>query len=266
MTDLKPNSVEGRLSARPWRKGDPLPEIGSQALVSGANADIESDQHRGYMRRTVIGYGEGDNFIVLQTSGCWPTVERTTNCWFAEIDTPRANHPTAVDAALGGDIECSRCLGTGKIVEEARTHGANQHSACQMDCEDCDGSGRIREESTAEHIARDMRDGIFPARSEPKMVPAALGGGERSECTPIAWARSATLTRLRETSLGCETANLWKSQPTLDHVPLFAAPPRNPTNDRYPARKDHDTHGRASLTPSRRGREVHSVGLEYGPL
>ena len=40
--------------------------------------------------------------------------------------------------------ECKTCGGTGKIVEEAVTAGANQHSACQMDCEDCDGAGRLR--------------------------------------------------------------------------------------------------------------------------
>ena len=39
-------------------------------------------------------------------------------------------------------VECEACQGSGKIVEEARTIGANQHSACQMDCDDCDGSGR----------------------------------------------------------------------------------------------------------------------------
>lgn len=40
-------------------------------------------------------------------------------------------------------VECEACGGAGKIVEEARTQGANQHSACQMDCEECDGSGRL---------------------------------------------------------------------------------------------------------------------------
>ena len=43
----------------------------------------------------------------------------------------------------GAGIGCPSCEGTGKIVEEATTTGANQHSACQHDCEDCDGSGRI---------------------------------------------------------------------------------------------------------------------------
>ena len=42
-----------------------------------------------------------------------------------------------------GWVECDTCCGSGKIAEEARTHGANQHSACQMDCEDCEGSGRL---------------------------------------------------------------------------------------------------------------------------
>lgn len=92
------NRREGRLAARSWLEGDPLPEVGSQALISGAHADIDSDQHRAYSRRTVIGYGEGDKFIVLQTTGCWPTVERTVNCWFAEIDKPRATQPGEVSS------------------------------------------------------------------------------------------------------------------------------------------------------------------------
>lgn len=40
-------------------------------------------------------------------------------------------------------IECDACGGSGKTVEEARTTGVNQHSACQMDCEECDGAGRV---------------------------------------------------------------------------------------------------------------------------
>lgn len=64
-------------------------------LVSGVHADIESDQHRAYMWRRVVGYGEGDAFICLQTRDCWPTVERTTNCWFAEITKARPNRGEA---------------------------------------------------------------------------------------------------------------------------------------------------------------------------
>lgn len=48
-------------------------------------------------------------------------------------------HPTAKPE----DIECDTCDGSGKIVHEARTTGANQHSACQEGCEDCDGTGRV---------------------------------------------------------------------------------------------------------------------------
>ena len=80
-----PERAEGRLAERPWRVGDPLPAVGSVVLVSGVHGDIESDQHRGYLRRTVIGYGKDNAFICLQTEGCWPTVERTTNCWFAAL-------------------------------------------------------------------------------------------------------------------------------------------------------------------------------------
>lgn len=40
-------------------------------------------------------------------------------------------------------VECETCAGSGKIVEEARTTGANQHSSCQSDCDECDGTGRL---------------------------------------------------------------------------------------------------------------------------
>lgn len=83
-------SVEGRLAPRPHQAGDQLPKTGSMCLVSGANCDIESDQHRGYMWRQVVGFTDDDEFVCLQTPGCWPTVERTSNCWFAEIPEPRA--------------------------------------------------------------------------------------------------------------------------------------------------------------------------------
>lgn len=95
-----PERAEGRLAERPWRVGDPLPAVGSVVLVSGVHGDIESDQHRGYLRRTVIGYGKDNAFICLQTEGCWPTVERTTNCWFAALSpasparTPMGGRPS----------------------------------------------------------------------------------------------------------------------------------------------------------------------------
>ncbi len=82
-------TIVGRLAPNAWRSGDPLPEIGSLCLVSGANCDVESDQHRSYMWRKVVGYCDGDMFVCLQTEGCWPTVERTENCWFAEIPVVR---------------------------------------------------------------------------------------------------------------------------------------------------------------------------------
>lgn len=88
-----PSPQDVSLAPRPWMTGDDLPEVGSQALISGANMDVESDQHRAYTWRTVIGYGENDKFICLQTTGCWPTVERTENCWFAEIKQVRRASP-----------------------------------------------------------------------------------------------------------------------------------------------------------------------------
>jgi hypothetical protein len=81
-------SIIGRLAAHPYQPGDPLPALASSCLVSGANCDVDSDQHRAYSWRQVIGYSDDLQFICLQTPGCWPTVERTTNCWFAEIPQP----------------------------------------------------------------------------------------------------------------------------------------------------------------------------------
>jgi len=81
--DWKEGREEGRLAARPWREGDPLPAVGQMTLVSGIHGDIESDQHRAFLWRRVVGYGEDRKFICLQAKGCWPTVERTENCWFA---------------------------------------------------------------------------------------------------------------------------------------------------------------------------------------
>lgn len=89
------DDVVGRLAKRPYEAGDPMPAVGSKCLVSGANCDVESDQHRAYGWRTVVGYGVNDEFICMQTRDCWPTVERLSNCWFAEIPSPRAPAPQA---------------------------------------------------------------------------------------------------------------------------------------------------------------------------
>ena len=70
-----------------------LPAVYSYCLVSGANMDIQSDQHRAYSWRRVIGYSEDRRFICLQTEGCWPTVERIEKCWFAEIPNPMEPAP-----------------------------------------------------------------------------------------------------------------------------------------------------------------------------
>lgn len=72
-----------RLAKNAWRLGDPLPDAGTMVLVSGANQDITSDQDRAYGESYVVGYSSCGQFICLQVSGCWPTVERLTNCWFA---------------------------------------------------------------------------------------------------------------------------------------------------------------------------------------
>lgn len=85
---------QGRLAERPYRVGDDMPEVGSFCLVSGVHCDIESDQHRGYSWRQVIGYTDDKEFVCMQTHkesyACWPTVERLVNCWFAEIPHPIA--------------------------------------------------------------------------------------------------------------------------------------------------------------------------------
>lgn len=96
----RPERVEGYLAASPYQSGDPLPAVGTECLVSGVHGDIESDQHRGYLWRTVIGYSVGDTFICLQTRNCWPTVERLSNCWFAEVPTPRAETSATASVAV----------------------------------------------------------------------------------------------------------------------------------------------------------------------
>lgn len=89
--DAKTNgALVGRLAERSWLPGDPLPAVGTTTLVSGVNCDVESDQHRQYGWSRVVGYGEGERFICLQVPGCWPTVERTENCWFAKIRVTKA--------------------------------------------------------------------------------------------------------------------------------------------------------------------------------
>lgn len=73
-----------RLARRPYQHGDHLPPVGSHCIVSGANQDITSDQDRSYGKRLVIGYTPDGLFACFQTDGCWPTVERLGNCWFAD--------------------------------------------------------------------------------------------------------------------------------------------------------------------------------------
>lgn len=82
--------IIGRLVDRPYQEGDDLPAVGSTTLVSGAHGDVDNDQHRCYGWRLVLGYSPDLKFICLQTPGCWPTVDRLQNCWFAEIRVTRA--------------------------------------------------------------------------------------------------------------------------------------------------------------------------------
>lgn len=83
--------VVGRLAPRRWAPGDPRPRVGTLTLVAGINTDVDSDQHRRYSWRQVLGYSDDGMFVCLQTSRCWPTVERVDNCWFGEIPHPEGN-------------------------------------------------------------------------------------------------------------------------------------------------------------------------------
>ena len=144
-------SVVGRLAPNRWQAGDPLPEIGSLCLVSGANCDVESDQHRSYMWRKIVGYGEGDMFICLQTEGCWPTVERTENCWFAEIPTPR-NIALRAQADAGPVNMVLHCPSCGlQHIDHAESAVEHEHGAVEFEAWDnpphrshlCHGCGHI---------------------------------------------------------------------------------------------------------------------------
>lgn len=73
-----------RIAKRPYQRGDALPAIGSLCEVACSNSDISSDQDRAYSELMVIGYTPEGEFVCFQKSGCWPVVERLTQCWFAE--------------------------------------------------------------------------------------------------------------------------------------------------------------------------------------
>lgn len=92
------DTVVGRLAHHPYHEGDDLPAVGSTVLISGAHGDVESDQHRAYQWRRVLGYSMDYQFICLQTAGCWPTVERLANCWIAQIRVSRRE----IEARVGG--------------------------------------------------------------------------------------------------------------------------------------------------------------------
>jgi hypothetical protein len=95
-------SIMGRLAKRPYAEGDDLPEVGGVCLVSGANQDAESDQHRSFNWCRVVGYTVDNKFVCLQVPGCWPTVERLTNCWFADEESLlRAAAPALLGALRG---------------------------------------------------------------------------------------------------------------------------------------------------------------------
>lgn len=123
--------VVGRLAKRPYKDGDPMPAVGSLCLVSEANCDVESDQHRAYGWRKVIGYSEGNQFVCMQTRDCWPTVERLSNCWFAEIPTPTAPAPQASNQWCSNcDTLLARALAAEKRVRELESPGETTCAGC----------------------------------------------------------------------------------------------------------------------------------------
>lgn len=142
----------GRLAASSYQPGDDLPAVGTSTLVSGANADVESDQHRSYMWRLVVGYSPDLKFVCLQTPDCWPTVERLENCWFAEtpikladikakfVDGIRVDAMEAIEACIEDDAAMAEvylerdCIATGRRPpprDEARARRsfARKHAA-----------------------------------------------------------------------------------------------------------------------------------------
>lgn len=69
---------------------------------------------------------------------------------FADLKSAVDACPEMTDEEWAAETEpCCHCNGDGKIVEEARTSGANQHSACQRDCDFCGGVGRVPAASRA---------------------------------------------------------------------------------------------------------------------
>lgn len=88
-------------------------------------------------------------------------------------ETIRA-HLKAVDAEER--VACDPCAGSGWVEEEARTTGANQHSACRRPCDDCEGSGHAKATTApspalgGDEVA--ASDGVNPNTP----APSALGG------------------------------------------------------------------------------------------
>lgn len=122
--EVRSGSVNGRLAKQPYSQGDALPAIGSFCLVSGANCDIESDQHRAFYWKKVVGYADG--FVCLQVDGCWPTVERLTNCWFAEIPNPAKAAAPTPPAEQQGEQEPAAWMTPGGDVTRSKVFADEQ--------------------------------------------------------------------------------------------------------------------------------------------
>lgn len=110
-------------------------------------------------------FDEGRKFGIVSVAG------KTDAAMFEELErlrielaTEKALRRYYAGIARGDDtVECDACCGSGKIVEDARTVGINQHSACQMVCEECDGSGRVAAEPDAAQAGtQSQSDGVNP--------------------------------------------------------------------------------------------------------
>lgn len=66
--------------------GEGLPPVGTVCEYYGANSDGPDGWV--YIESKVIGYTDDQQFVCMQKIGCWPVVERVSNCGFRPIRTP----------------------------------------------------------------------------------------------------------------------------------------------------------------------------------
>jgi hypothetical protein len=74
-----------------------LPPVGSYCMISGANNDsVDEPGGRSYSHALVLGYSPDHQFICCQNDGCWPFVQRVSNCYFKPV-TLAGNAPAPSD-------------------------------------------------------------------------------------------------------------------------------------------------------------------------